>query len=56
MAGRDVAIGLIVGHQGFLSGDWHVVAFPHQDMKKYLIQGSRLKCLTNKKNKNNIPT
>ena len=56
IADRDVAIGLIVGHQGFLSGDWHVVAFPHQDMKKYLIQGSRLKCLTNKKNKNNIPT
>ena len=54
IAGRDVAIGLVVGHEGI--GDWHVVAFPHEDMKKYPIQGSRLKCLTNKKNKNNIPT
>ena len=54
IAGRDVAIGLVVGYEGL--GDWHVVAFPHQDMKKYPIQGSRLKCLTNKKNKNNIPT
>ena len=54
IAGRDVAIGLVVGNKWL--GDWHVVAFPHQDMKKYPIQGSRLKCLTNKKNKNNIPT
>ena len=55
IAGRDVAIGLVVGHDLGI-GDWHVVAFPHQDMKKYPIQGSRLKLLTNKKNKNNIPT
>ena len=54
IAGRDVAIGLVMEHSGV--GDWHMVAFPHQDMKKYPIQGSRLKCLTNKKNKNNIPT
>ena len=53
-AGKDVSIGLVVGHEGL--GDWHVVAFPHEDMKKYPIQGSRLKLLTNKKNKNNIPT
>jgi len=54
MADRDVAIGVVVGHQDL--SDWHIVAFPHQDMKEYYIQGSRLKCLTNKKNKNNIPT
>ena len=50
----EIAIGLVVGHEGI--GDWHVVAFPHENMKKYPIQGSRLKLLTNKKNKNNIPT
>ena len=54
IAGRDIAIGLVVGHEGL--GDWHVVAFPHEEMKKYPVQGSRLKLLTNKKNKNNIPT
>ena len=54
MADRDVAIGVVVGHQDL--SDWHIVAFPHQDMKEYYIQGSRLKLLTNKKNKNNIPT
>ena len=54
IAGRDVAIGLVVEDSGV--GYWHWVAFPHQDMKKYLIQGPRLKLLTNKKNKNNIPT
>jgi len=53
MAGRDVAIGVVVGHQGL--GDWYIVAFP-QEMKKYPVQSSRLKLLTNKKNKNNIPT
>jgi hypothetical protein len=54
MAGRDVAIGLVIEHSG--PGDWCWVAFPHEDMKKYPIQSARLKLLTKEKNKNNIPT
>ncbi len=46
MAGRDIAIGLVVGREGLSRGDWHVVAFPHEEMKKYPVQGSRLKLLT----------
>ena len=60
--GEVKAIGLITRtNLGFSTGhshraQWCWVAFPHKDMEEFPLQPGRLKLLTNKKNKNNIPT